>query len=61
MLLTSLRQERQTLQQNGVTQGIAQTVKRMLNENVDISLITKVTQLSKREILQLNAEQKKKS
>jgi predicted transposase/invertase (TIGR01784 family) len=60
MLLTSLRQERQTLYQNGVTQGIAQTVKRMLDENVDISLITKITQLSKREILQLNTDQRKK-
>ena len=61
MLLTSLRQERQTLYQNGVTQGITKTAKRMLDENIDISLITKVTQLSKREILQLNTEQKKKS
>jgi len=69
MLLTSLRQERQTLYQNGIAQGINQginqgitkTAKRMLDENIDISLITKVTQLSKREILQLNTEQKKKS
>jgi len=69
MLLTSLRQERQTIYQNGIAQGINQginqgitkTAKRMLDENIDISLITKVTQLSKREILQLNTEQKKKS
>lgn len=71
MLLTSLRQERQTIYQNGVTQGISQgfnqginqgiakTAKRMLDENVDISLITKVTQLSEQEILQLQTNQRK--
>ncbi|MCK5720285.1 MAG: hypothetical protein KAH84_10110, partial [Thiomargarita sp.] len=82
MLLTSLKQERQTLvaqgirqerktiYQNGVTkgisqgvtqgisQGVSQTAKRMLDENIDISLITKVTQLSEQEILQLKTNAK---
>ncbi|MCK5718874.1 MAG: Rpn family recombination-promoting nuclease/putative transposase, partial [Thiomargarita sp.] len=62
MLLTSLKQERQTLVAQGVTQGISQgvsqTAKRMLDENIDISLITKVTQLSEQEILQLKTNAK---
>jgi len=80
MLLTSLREERERLINQGINQGIEQgiaqginqgitqgvvqgaieTAKRMLNENVDISFIAKVTLLSEQEILQLKTEQNDK-
>jgi len=71
MLLTSLKEERERLINQGIAQGINQgitqgvmqgaieTAKRMLNENVDISFIAKVTLLSEQEIVQLKAEQTK--
>jgi len=46
MLLTSLREERERLINQGVVQGAIETAKRVLNENVDISFIAKVTLLS---------------
>jgi len=70
MLLTSLREERERLINQGISQGIEQGIsqgqreekynmaERMLNENIDISLIVKVTGLAESEILQLKKEQK---
>jgi len=65
MLVTSIREERKRLYESGIakgqTQGITQgrleekrnMAKMLLHEGMDISFITKVTQLSEEEILKL--------
>jgi len=68
MLLTSLREERERLINQGIAQGINQgvvqgaieTAKRMLDKKIDISIIAEVTLLSEQEILQLKTEQNDK-
>jgi len=67
MLLTSLKEERERLINQGIAQGLNQgvmqgaieTAKRMLDKKIDISVIAEVTLLSEQEILQLKAEQTK--
>jgi len=60
MLLTSLREERERLINQGVVQGAIETAKRMLDKKIDISVIAEVTLLSEQEILQLKTEQNDK-
>jgi len=72
MLLTSLREERERLINQGIAQGINQGVvqginqgvvqgaieiaKRMLDKKIDISVIAEVTLLSEQEIVQLKTD-----
>ena len=56
MLITALEREREQTYQKGKMEGKMENAKVMLSKGMDISLISEITDLSKKKILQLKSE-----